>query len=150
MSRSRSCALRGTTTCARVKTSSSRATERRPCPSTDAVSRTTALRLVNNLFYLSNRTPTKLIEMAAADSTGFEQTSNLFFFVGGAVSAITSDVTPGGVRTLIDKDPKLVDPAKANFRLTDDGPAALAATPLSEVKYDAAGKCRVGWNIGAY
>jgi hypothetical protein len=119
--------------------------------SSGGISHTSGLRFFNNIVHVSRSSPQRLFDVAAAESSGFEQKTNLFFVDGGSAGAVPSDIAiAGAAGTVVDRDPRFVDLAKGDLRLLADSPALGAGTTLSDVRYDASFNCRTRFNIGAY
>lgn len=115
------------------------------------VSRSSDLRVIDNLFYTSQKAPGQLLAVASEDRTGFVESHNLFFVSGGSAASTRSEPTVGGAGTILDRDPRLTDTASGDLRLLTDSPARGTGLALGEAPYDATGKCRLGAiNIGAY
>jgi hypothetical protein len=113
-------------------------------------SHTANLQIVNLAFTFDTKAPLKLIEMASAEGSGFDQSHNLWFSPLGGIGGYATDVTPGGPVLLLDKDPHFKDTASGDLTIPSDSPAHGVGTPVPAVLWDPNGNCRTVWNIGAY
>jgi hypothetical protein len=116
----------------------------------DGTSTTQNLQLTNNLLYFTGAAPMDLLNAATGNDGGFVQSHNLFFWTGGSVAAIPSDIAPGGAGTLVDQDPLLASPSTGDVHLGAGSPAVAAGVSVAGVVDDGSGGCRTIWNIGAF
>ncbi|MFO0677756.1 MAG: right-handed parallel beta-helix repeat-containing protein [Polyangiaceae bacterium] len=117
---------------------------------TPSQSRSSGLRIVNDLFQFAPTPPSDVFAVAAEDAVGFTAQNDLFWSPGGSMSAVTTTQPLGATGNVVDKDPLLLDVASGDVRLGEGSPAKGVGTKVDGVRRDGTLGCRTANNIGAF